>query len=88
MQDQNLTPDQQADISARVEAFRLEYMELVKKHDVDLVSFPRLAQDPDGAFRIVMAMQPFDKKYLPVKSPIQHDQLDNQAAPGDDIIKS
>lgn len=67
----NLTPEQQKDVEARMEAFKKEYMELSRKHEVDFSSYPQFIQNPRGAFEIVSMMTLIDTKYAPIKSPLQ-----------------
>lgn len=66
-----LTPEQQADIDTRVEAFRKDYLEVVKKHECDFVCYPAYARDERGFFVTVAQMIIIDKKYLPTPSPFQ-----------------
>lgn len=67
----NLTPEQEANVKARVESFKADYLELVKKHDVDFVCYPQYVQNNRGTFETAANMTIVDKKYMPIPSPIQ-----------------
>lgn len=59
------------DSDFRLECFKKEYLALVKKYECDFISFPRFVQSPaSGAYMIVIDSQLFDKKSVPVPSPI------------------
>ncbi len=74
----NLTPEQQADVEARVKEFRAEYLALVDKHQVDFTAYPQFMPAGNGAFVTIAPVAIYDKKYQPVKSPFSPDS----AAPG------
>jgi len=50
--------------------FRVAYLDLVKKYDVDFVSYPQYVQAPGGGYVTVTGMMLVDKKTLPVPSPM------------------
>ncbi len=59
-----------AESQARMNQFRSEYLDLVKKHDVDFVAYPQYVQTQQGVFTTVCGMTLVDKKTLPVPSPM------------------
>lgn len=65
-----ITQEQQDDINSRVEDFKKEYTKLVDKFQVDFISYPQYIPSENG-FTTAAQMTIIDKKYLPVKSPIQ-----------------
>lgn len=69
----DLTPEQQADVEARIKAFREDYMALVKTHDVDLVAYPHYSQKEDGSFATHVSVMPVNRKEFGIPSPIQPD---------------
>lgn len=66
-----MTEEQQKDIKERAEAFLKEYGELVKKHQIDLATFPQYVQHPDGkgTFLTVVTPTTVDLKYQAQPSP-------------------
>ena len=56
---------------ARMEAFKKEYVELTKKYDCDLVSFPQYIPSGEHGFTTTTTIQIFDKKKIPTESPYQ-----------------
>jgi hypothetical protein len=68
-----LTPEQQSDVEARVKEFRVEYLALVEKHQVDFTAYPQFVPMGNGAFTVVAPVAIYDKKYQPVKSPFSGD---------------
>lgn len=58
--DQKLTEEQ----TERMKKFREEYIELVKKYEVDFVSFPQYILQKDGYYQTTIITTLQDKKYL------------------------
>lgn len=58
--------------STRVEQFTKDYLELVKKHDVDFVAYPAFSPTPNGGFEIRCMIHPVDKGTL---SPMQKEDI-------------
>lgn len=79
MNPSKLTPEQEADIQKRVDQFKKDFSEICKKNEVDIISVPEFIPTPRGTFEIVVAITIMDKKFAPIKSPIQ---------PQEGIIKS
>ena len=75
-----LTPEQQADVEARVKEFRAEYLILAEKHQVDFTAYPQFTPAGNGAFVIVAPIAIYDKKYLPVKSPFSDNSASGTSA--------
>lgn len=61
----------EAEATERVDNFKKDYQELVKKYDVDLVSFPTFVSTPNGLYAVQIQMQLIDKKNMPTPSPYQ-----------------
>lgn len=71
----NLTKEQQEDVNKRTEEFRKKYAELVNEFQCDFYSYPQFVPAPTGAFEVACHLVVFDKKYLPVPSPLGDDIL-------------
>lgn len=69
----NLTPEEKADSEKRIAEFRAEYVELVKKHEVDLMAYPQYTQLETGAFNTFVTVLPIDVRKRDIVSPIQPD---------------
>lgn len=68
--EQKLTEEQKKDVESRINQFRDAYIDLVKKLDVDFLSYPQFTQTSSGAFVTIVSTTLVDKKYLPVPSPM------------------
>lgn len=75
MEQQKLTPEQQKDLETRIEGFRVEYLELLKKFEVELVCYPQYAPLASGGFGTVANIIIADKKYASIPSPIQKENI-------------
>ena len=63
--------DKEADIAKRIEDFKADYQALVKKHQVDLTSYPVFVPNANGVYQVSVNVQIVDTKYLPTKSPLE-----------------
>lgn len=70
----NLTDEQKKDVQTRSEGFRKEYQAIIEKYQVDFMCIPEYLPTRQG-FLTGISMQVFDKKYLPIESPIQKEQI-------------
>lgn len=68
-----LTPEQLADVEARVEEFRKRYQANVEELEVDFVAFPQYVQVGPDVFATRANFSLADKKYAPVPSPLAND---------------
>lgn len=64
---------EKTEAETRLEGFRKEYLDLVKKYDVDFISYPQYTQTEDGAYATVIGMKLVDRKSIPVPSPMAKD---------------
>ena len=67
----NLTPEEQKDVELRTKKFLEEYRALTEKYQVDFISYPEYIPNPNGEFMTRISNTLIDRKYLPVKSPLQ-----------------
>lgn len=70
----NLTDEQKKDVMARSENFRQEYNGLIEKYQVDFLCIPEYLPTPQG-FVTVCTARILDKKYMPIKSPMQKESI-------------
>lgn len=66
---EKLTEEQQKDVEERIGAFMKDYEELIKRHQIDFVSYPVWLPTATGIFETRIQTSPMDRKYMPVKSP-------------------
>lgn len=57
----------------RMEGFKKEYLSLVEKYDVDIMSFPQFKQNEGGGFEVVCITQLVDRKSVP--SPLSKEDI-------------
>jgi len=69
-----LTEEQIKDVEERRKAFTEDYLALVEKYQVDMMSYPQMAQTPRGSFDITVTTFVADRKYAPVRSPVTFDE--------------
>lgn len=67
--------DKEKEIQGRVDEFKKEYQELIKKYEVDLASYPMFVPRKDGTFGIAVSVQVVDTKYRPAPSPLQEEDI-------------
>ena len=63
--------DKEADIKKRIDSFRDDYQTLIKKHQVDLTSYPVFVPNANGVYQVSVNVQIVDTKHLPIKSPLE-----------------
>lgn len=73
MEPHTLTPEQQEDVDTRVAEFMKRYHENVEELQVDLIRYPQYIQVGPEEFATRVSLQPLDKKYMPVPSPLANE---------------
>lgn len=68
-----LTDEQKIESEKRISDFREGLTKLSDDLQVDFISYPILVPDQDGAFRVRLDIQFFDKKNTPVPSAMSDD---------------
>lgn len=68
--EQKLTDEQKLDIEQRAKAFGEEYMELTKKHEVEMVGQPHYSHLGQGIYATLCNLVIYDKKYAPKPEPV------------------
>lgn len=69
-----LTPEQQADSTARLDQFKEEITALSQKLSVDFITYPQFVPNEHGGFEIQVITNFLDTKYRPVPS-LMSDQI-------------
>lgn len=73
MEPHTLTEEQQKDVEERIAEFMKRYHAAVEELQVDLIRYPQYMQIGPEEFATRVVVQPMDKKYLPVPSPLAND---------------
>lgn len=68
-----LTDEERIESEKRVSDFKEGISKLSEDLQVDFISYPILVPDKDGAFRIRLDVQFFDKKHTPIPSAMSGD---------------
>jgi hypothetical protein len=58
--------EKEKDITNRIDGFRKDYQELIKKYQVDLTSYPVFVPNANGVYQVSVNVQIVDTKYLPI----------------------
>lgn len=66
-----LSEEQAKDIATRIEAFKKDYEEMVKKHEIECVAYPSYLPHPNGTFQLMTQIHMVDMKYRAKPSPMQ-----------------
>ena len=70
MADQTPADEQSKDIAERIDIFNKGYQKLVDETQVDFSFAPRWVPVGPGLFSTTLHIEPQDKKYLEIKSPL------------------
>ena len=72
--------DTEKELQERLAKFMDAYKKLVDEHQADFAAFPVFVPDGQGAFKVIIQMQPVDMRNRPQKSPFVAPAKDDKQA--------